>query len=297
MRKKIFIILLFVMMISFLASCTIKHDNQEQSKLEYKTNVYSNLLDEDSRKEVGKALEGAGIPTNDIKSFFGQVDYFNRSIHEYGLVKDGFKEKLKLVADYDPYKMQDLWDEENPEFMGYNCRITSYSLMRNLIDIGEYEKEVSDILIFDENSIKNGPDNIFNQKEIDGFRTLYHSIDTDDTKDLEVHLKNVKNYWKSKKVSFKNKDASLISVLFHEEDGYLFIGHVGVLVPNIDGNLIFIEKVAFQEPYQAIRFKDRNNLNDYLMKKYNNSWGQETIPPFIMENDKLMEGYKVISNQ
>lgn len=296
MRKKIFNILLFVMLISLLVSCTEKNDNQEQSKLELKTDVYSNLLDEDSRGYVKKALEIAEIPTNDIESFFEQVDYFNRSINEYGLVKDGFKEKLKLEADYDPYKMQDLWDEENPEFMGYNCRITSYSLMKGLIDISEFEKEGSDILMFDENSIENGPFNIFNQKEMDGFRTLYHSIDTNDTKDLEVHLKNVKNYWESKKLSFKNKDASLISVFFHEEDGYLFIGHVGVLVPDMDGNLIFIEKIAFQEPYQAIRFKDRNNLNNYLMGKYDKSWGQETIPPFIMENDELMEGYKVISN-
>ena len=297
MNKRIFHILLFVMMISLFVSCTKKVDNQEQPKLELKTDVYSNLLDEDSRAYVKKALEKAGIPANDVETFFGQVDYFNRSINEYGLVKNGFKEKLKIEADYDPYKMQDLWDAKNPEFMGYNCRITSYSLLKSQIDIGEFEKESSDILIFDENSIKNGPDSIFNKNEIDGFRTLFHPINTDATMDLEVHLKNVKDYWKSKKITFKNMDASLISVFFHEEQGYLFIGHVGVLVPDADGNIIFIEKVAFQEPYQAIRFKDRNDLNDYLMKKYNNSWGQKTIPPFIMENDELMEGYKVISNQ
>ncbi len=295
MRKKIFNVLLFIMAVSLLVSCAKKNDSQEEVKAELKTGVYSNLLDKDSREDVEKALEEAGIPIKDIESFFEQVDYFNSSINEYGLVKDGFKEELKIEADYDPYKMQDLWSEKNPEFMGYNCRITSYNLMKDLIDIGEFEKETSDILIFDESSIENGPYNIFDQKEREGFRTLYHSIDTDDTKDLYGHLEKVKAYWKSKKLSFKNKGASLISVFFHEEEGYLFIGHVGVLVPDRDGNLIFIEKVAFQEPYQAIRFKDRNDLNDYLMKKYNNSWGQETIPPFIMENDELMEGYKVIS--
>ena len=114
---------------------------------------------------------------------------------------------------------------------------------------------------------------------------------------MEVHLEKVKSYWKSKQLSFNNGEASLISVFFHEEDGYLFIGHVGVLVPDNYGSLIFIEKIAFQEPYQAIRFKNREDLNDYLMKKYNNAWDQEAIPPFIMENDELMEGYKVISNE
>lgn len=296
MKKKFFYTLLFIMMLGLLVSCTKKEDKQEQSQAELKTEVYSNLLDEKSRAYVREALEKAGTPAKDVEMFFGQVDDFNRSVHAYGLVKDGFEETLKLEADYDPYKMQDLWDAENPEFMGYNCRITSYSLLKSQIDVGEYEKESSNILIFDEISIEKGPDNIFNQNEKEGFRTLYHAINTEDTKDLGVHLKNVKDYWKSRKLSFKNKNASLISVFFHEEEGYLFIGHVGVLVPDIDGHLIFIEKIAFQEPYQAIRFKDRNRLNEYLMKKYNHSLGQETIPPFIMENDKLMEGYKVISN-
>jgi hypothetical protein len=161
MWKKVFNILLFVIAIILSISCTKKDVNRAQFKPE--TGVYSNLLDEDSRKEVQEALERSGIPTSDIESFFEQVDYFNRSINEYGLVKNGFKEKLKLEPDYDPYKMQDLWNEKNPEFLGYNCRITSYSLMKNLIEVGEFEKEDSNILIFDEDSIQNGPDNIFNQ--------------------------------------------------------------------------------------------------------------------------------------
>ncbi len=291
MNKKFFHILLIIISVISLSSCT--YDNNKEP---LQVGVYSNLLDTSSQKELKKDLENAGIPAKDIESFFQQVNYFNSSINEYGLVKEGFKEKIKLEPDYDPYEMQDLWDEKNPEFIGYNCRITSYNLMKDLIDIGDYEKESSDILIFDENSIENSPISIFNQNEIDGFRTLYHPIKTDNNQDLEVQVGKVKDYWKSKNISFKNEGTSLISVFFHEEDGYLFIGHVGVLIPDNKGNLLFIEKVAFQEPYQVIRFKDRSDLNDYLMKKYNISWGQNTIPPFIMENDKLMEGYKVVSN-
>lgn len=290
MKKKTLSILLFLITAMFLVSCG-KNTNKE----EFKAVTYSNLLDKESRDYVKESLEKARVPEKNIESFFKQVDYFNKSIGEYGLVKEGFKEKIKTEADYDPYKMQDLWNEKNKEFMGYNCRITSYNLMKDLIDIGEFEKKDSNILIFDENAINNSPNIIFNQEELDGFKTLYHEINTDKSKDLDVHVKNVKDYWKSKNISFKSKDASLISVFFHEEDGFLFVGHVGVLVPGADGNLVFIEKVAFQEPYQAIIFKDRSELNDYLMGKYDNSWGQETISPFIMENDELMEGYKVVS--
>ena len=59
-----------------------------------------------------------------------------------------------------------------------------------------------------------------------------------------------------------------------------------------DGTLCFVEKVAFQEPYRLLRFADRTALSDYLMGKYDTSWGQDTASPFIMENDELMDGWR-----
>lgn len=41
-----------------------------------------------------------------------------------------------------------------------------------------------------------------------------------------------------------------------------------------------------------LRFADRTALSDYLMEKYDTSWGQDTASPFIMENDKLMDGWR-----
>ena len=34
--------------------------------------------------------------------------------------------------------------------------------------------------------------------------------------------------------------------------------------------------------------QNRVELRDYLMAKYDTSWGQDTTRPFIMENDSLM---------
>ena len=31
-------------------------------------------------------------------------------------------------------------------------------------------------------------------------------------------------------------------------------------------------------------------LKSYLMAKYDTGWGQDTTPPFLMENDVLMDG-------
>ena len=56
-----------------------------------------------------------------------------------------------------------------------------------------------------------------------------------------------------------------------------------------DGGLYFIEKLAFQELYQVIRFESKKALETWLKKKYDTSWGQETAPPFILENDQRMK--------
>ena len=73
-----------------------------------------------------------------------------------------------------------------------------------------------------------------------------------------------------------------------EEESLLFVGHVGVLLTAEDGTLHFVEKVAFQEPYRLVKLRNRAELRDYLMAKYDTSWGQDTTRPFIMENDSLM---------
>ena len=67
---------------------------------------------------------------------------------------------------------------------------------------------------------------------------------------------------------------------------------MGVLIPTEDGKLLFLEKLSFQAPYQAVKFDNRIDLNDYLMNKYDISWGQPTAKPFIMENDQLLDGYR-----
>ena len=99
--------------------------------------------------------------------------------------------------------------------------------------------------------------------------------------------------WKNKEIEFlKGEKSSIISVFFHDEFEYLFIGHMGALIHMEDGKLLFIEKLTFQAPYQDIKFDNRVDLNDYLMNKYDISWNQPTAKPFIMENDQLLEGYR-----
>ncbi len=73
------------------------------------------------------------------------------------------------------------------------------------------------------------------------------------------------------------------------------MAHTGVLFYDDEG-LLFLEKISFQEPYQLLRFANRQALSDYLMNRYDSSSEQPYAKPFIMENDALIEGYRANPN-
>ena len=153
-----------------------------------------------------------------------------------------------------------------------------------------------DVLFVDEEALKTDPDALGGSSLAD-FRALYSSVKAEDTTEIKRHVQTVQEEWASRGVTFReNERIHLITVFFHdkptEEESLLFVGHVGVLLTAEDGTLYFVEKVAFQEPYRMLRFADRTALSDYLMGKYDTSWGQDTASPFIMENDELMDGWR-----
>ena len=132
---------------------------------------------------------------------------------------------------------------------------------------------------------------------LNDFRALYASMKAEDSTEVGRHVRTVQAQWRKRGVSFRDSERiRLITVFFHDkstEEGYLlFVGHVGVLLPAEDGSLYFVEKVAFQEPYRLVKLRNRTELSDYLMEKYDTAWDQDTTRPFIMENDSLMEGYR-----
>ena len=259
--------------------------------------AYTNLNDSVSRKLLEDMLSGAGVSGNRIQGFFNRVDSFNESMRGEWLTT-GFEEAELLYTKYDPYAMQDEWAAKNGAFPGYNCRITAMSLFGDFLSVSA-DSQINageDVLFVDEETLKTDPDALGGSSLAD-FRALYSSMKAEDTTEIKRHVQTVQEEWASRGVTFReNERIRLITVFFHdkpsEEESLLFVGHVGVLLTAEDGTLYFVEKVAFQEPYRLLRFADRTALSDYLMGKYDTSWGQDTASPFIMENDKLMNGWR-----
>ena len=275
--------------VSIFAGCGVAEQRPALDRIEY-----TNLNDRASRELLQELLSDAGVSDGRIQGFFCRVGHFNDSVKQEWLT-DGFEEAGMLYTKYDPYTMQDEWTAKNGTFPGYNCRITAMNLFGDFLSVSA-DSQINtgeDVLFVDEETLKTDPDALGGSSLAD-FRALYSSVKAEDTTEIKRHVQTVQEEWASRGVTFReNERIRLITVFFHdkptEEESLLFVGHVGVLLTAEDGALYFVEKVAFQEPYRLLRFADRTALSDYLMGKYDTSWGQDTASPFIMENDKLMD--------
>ena len=261
----------------------------------------SNLADEATKSSVASAMLAAGISEARQAVFFDHVSQINDVVGQENLMADFSVVKLSDLPQYDPYELQDMWAESYPDFFGYNCRITAYGLFGDYLRINESaeKSDQSDLfLAFDISALEADDSVLTAGGSTDAFSVLFSTVPASADVDIYEHVKTMQKSWSTRGVQFlPSEKISLITVIFHdhigENDYELFVGHTGVLIDAENDQLWFVEKIAFQEPYQVIRVNSRVELNDYLMGKYGFS-NENTAAPFIMENDHLMEGYRAI---
>ena len=242
--------------------------------------TYSNLNSKPSEEEVRKAL-AAHLDKDSVDAFFNLVNDYNATVGSVGLTGD-FSTFTK--TDYDVEKISNLWTPKKGDFVGTNCRINSYCLLKNSIEIPNLEKDDS-LLFLDNDAIDKGK--VFAAEDKDAFDILFSRVKTEATTDVKVHATKMEQFLSQFKF---NENARMLSVVVHDDlDGQsLFIGHVGILVPSEDGYL-FVEKLTFEEPYQAIKFSTKEDCYKYLDTKYENYTGEGLAKPFIMDNDKWVQ--------
>ena len=242
--------------------------------------TYSNMNSKPSEEEVRKAL-AAHLDKDSVDAFFNLVNDYNNTVGSVGLTGD-FSTFTK--TEYDVEKISNLWTPKKGDFVGTNCRINSYCLLKNSIEIPKLEKDDS-LLFVDNDAIDKGK--VFGAEDKDAFDILFSRVKTEAITDVKVHAAKMEQFLSQFKFS---ENARMLSVVVHDDlDGQsLFIGHVGILVPSEDGYL-FVEKLTFEEPYQAIKFATKEDCYKYLDTKYENYTGEGLAKPFIMDNDKWVQ--------
>lgn len=241
---------------------------------------YSNLNSKASLNEV-RSILSKHLDKGSVDNFMNLVSDYNDTVGSVGLSGD-FAPFTK--TDYDVEKISSLWTAKHGDFIGTNCRINTYTLLKGKIKIPQVKSD-SELLFQDKDAIDKGK--LFDAKDQADFEILFSRVKTEATQDVKIHAKHMEDYYKQ--FTFDDK-ARMLSVVVHDNlDGdSLFVGHVGVLVPTTDGYL-FVEKLTFEEPYQAIKFASKKDCYKYLTTKYKDYTGPGLAKPFIMDNGKWVD--------
>lgn len=305
--RKSNLIILFVIFFLLVLGCGKLSNKKEGIKTKEKEEVsnifyikefrYSNLNSEKSSQEIRTIMKDAGINSKYIDVFMEHVIQFNSIIDEENDLIGDFLNTYKLSSDYDSYKLQKLWERKYPNFIGYNCRITSFGLFKDYLKVNISTVKRDKLLFMDLEALEADSSVISNSQEMEKFKIVYSLIPTENTKNFYIHVKNIKSDFEKRGIEFiDNPNVRMINVFFHDnidiKNSFLFIAHTGILLKNKEGRLYFIEKIAFQEPYQVSIFENRRELNDFLMKRYDIEKNQDHAKPIIFENGELMEGYR-----
>ncbi|MFQ9967908.1 MAG: DUF4300 family protein [Peptoniphilus sp.] len=242
--------------------------------------LVSNMNDDETLNKIKKIIE-KNLNKKNGEVFASLVSEYNKSIPKDLLSGDFTEPSKEDKLD----KILDMRSSIKHAYPNTNCRINSFLLLNDDLSIKEDLPIDDEILFMDKDALRSS--NLFNEEDLEKFYKLFSRVKTSSSKDPRVHAKVMEKFLS--KVDFP-KDVRMLSVVLNDNlDGdYLFIGHVGALLPLEDGYL-FLEKISFEEPYQALKFSKKEDAYKYLKNKYKDYIDPEVAPPFIMDNDSYVD--------
>lgn len=284
------ILIIFIIFASLLYLITGCKDESAQPIEKIKV---SNISSEEDRTICRDKLIESGLDEKRVDKFMEMVKSYNEDVNGELPYKNGFVETENIKTDYTK-TVDEFYKTENK--IGSNCRINTFELLLGNIEIKRVKSDNTSTLDFDKSSLENEFPELFTKDEITKFETYFAPVKAKISTDKKDQIAEIKKAVNSRGIKWNDKiDAKIISVWFHNDDeidgNILFIGHTGVLVP-FEDKLMFIEKLSFNEPYQAVIVNNRTELSDYLMEKYDVEYNQKTTRPFIFENGSLMKNFR-----
>ena len=263
---------------------------EEEKKLEKKTydlttNMSTNLVNQKDRETFKEMFKEYNLSNVDL--FFSWLDNFNSSVNSECGIKDWTNTKELKYKDDECITSY----EEKNNYSDGNCRLTSYALLQDLIKIDSVKETNGSYLMFDVDVLDNNNDYKVIKNRKNEFISLYDEIDVSN-----INLDKLKDAyiekWKSLNVKISSDKVSLINVvMFDDYYKVLFIGHSGVLI-NLGDKYVFVEKIAFEEPYQINIINNVSDLKDIFKERTNYfTFEKDEIGPFVFENDKLIFEY------
>lgn len=188
---------------------------------------------------------------------------------------------------------------KSTEFTDANCRMTVILLTGDRIQTKGLEKDYKgDYLMFDLEAIDHNDayGALENKKKL--LTTLFGEMPIPDAGFSHA----LADQWNKFGIQVNSKKYSIISVLFKVYgSNEAFVGHTGIFIdcrdkPSLNGNYLFLEKIAFGEPFQITWLENENELIDLLSKR-SDYIGEEGDPlPVVYKNKEKIGILKTLNN-
>lgn len=169
-----------------------------------------------------------------------------------------------------------------------NCRMLSFLLAGSSIHIARPEGAHTEGLFMDHEQLDRAP-SLFTGEQRARYDTLYGRIPTPSLTTPAELARAISDYHEHHGVAFSQGGILPIDVYLHDTldpQAFLFIGHTGVALP-AQGKYLFLEKLSFEDPFQATWFDTPEQIALELHKRYDDSAATGGNPPLVSINGEL----------
>lgn len=228
----------------------------------------------------GKLLESGDITEENISQVC-------EILNEAGLSNvDVFEKWVKDSASAAP--------ENESETSGFNdadCRMTVMLLADELIKYDSVEEDYNGTyLMFDMDAIENKDEYSILKEKKQLFTTMFGEMAISKNGFTETLSEN----WSKHGIKMESDKCSVISILFkaYDEDN-AFVGHTGILIDcrdieSVDSNYLFVEKIAFGDPFKITLVKDENDLIEMLSGRTDYTSEEGDPAPVVYKNREII---------
>lgn len=182
-------------------------------------------------------------------------------------------------------------NEETSGFTDADCRMTVMLLGADIIKSDSVEeKYTGDYLMFDVDAIENDKRySVLKEKE-QLFTTMFGEMPIS----KKGFAETLPDTWEKYGIRVESEKNAVISILFKAyEQEEAFVGHTGLLIDSgdskyADSDYLFVEKIAFGDPFKVTPVKDEKELLDILSKRPDYTVEDGEPAPVVYKNSEVI---------
>ena len=257
-----------------LCACTEASQNQEMPAATY-------MGGKDTIAGICEELESAGA--SHVDTFREWTTDFADTAGKNAGLEDSWSDPGKMKADIG--KCMDGW-EQNHDYSDADCRMTAFLLLDGVLRAESTEDSYEGTyLMFDTEAI----DNVDRYESIKENKNMFTTLYGEKSVTDGGHPENTfSDSWKHYGFQVDSDRLSLLSIVIYDPySDVVFVGHTGVLIKYSDYYL-FIEKIAFDQPYQATRVHNMDELLDIISLRPEYFGEEGEAGPFVYCNGEYL---------